>query len=141
MPIFEFSLLVLIVSCGPIPNLRSILADDFTPPILTAVFADAPDRVTMAFREPVTPVTGSFSLLPTIPLLDTRCIDNRVHILFRSPLQPGREYHLEGTVEDDAGNRLKFITNFYGFNPQVPRLLINELTVRGSSTRPESRRM
>ena len=133
----SFLALMGVLSCGPIPNLRAILADDLTPPTLISLDTDAPNELTLVFLEPATPISGTFSLIPNIPLLNTTCTDNRLKVSFVSDLVPGLEYHLSGVVNDESGNRMKFITYFYGFNPNVPGLLINEFTVRGSSTRPD----
>jgi hypothetical protein len=51
---------------------------------------------------------------------------------------PGLPYQLEAVVEDEAGNGLHFLTRFYGFNGEVPRLLINEFTTRGTGNHPDA---
>jgi len=44
---------------------------------------------------------------------------------------------MEAVVRDEYGNTLTFVAAFYGYNPSVPRMVINELTVRGSTTHPD----
>jgi hypothetical protein len=41
------------------------------------------------------------------------------------------------TVSDTAGNSLWMIVRFYGFNPDLPTLVINEFTTQGSKTHPD----
>jgi hypothetical protein len=46
-------------------------------------------------------------------------------------------YSLSARVADQAGNTLTFMTAFYGFNPRVPQLQLNEITTQGSSAHPD----
>jgi hypothetical protein len=46
---------------------------------------------------------------------------------------PGREYRLEGRVADPGGNSLGFFLGFFGFNPRLPEILINEVRTDSSS--------
>jgi hypothetical protein len=41
-------------------------------------------------------------------------------------------------VEDEAKNSLHFLARFYGFNGDVPDLLINEFTTRGTGNHPDA---
>ena len=50
---------------------------------------------------------------------------------------PGLEYALEGEASDASGNTAAFLASFYGFNPNVPRLVINELITQGTTDHPD----
>jgi hypothetical protein len=50
---------------------------------------------------------------------------------------PGRPYVLETEASDARGNSASFLVEFYGFNGNVPCLVISEITPRGSSTHPD----
>ena len=50
---------------------------------------------------------------------------------------PGRRYTLQAEARDARGNTASFIADFYGYNGRVPRVLINELTPRGSGNHPD----
>jgi hypothetical protein len=50
---------------------------------------------------------------------------------------PGQHYILSTEAADARGNSSSFLAEFYGFNGRVPRLLINELTPRGSGSHPD----
>jgi hypothetical protein len=47
---------------------------------------------------------------------------------------PGRRYTFEAMVKDARGNTTSFLYHFYGFNPRVPALLINEFITTSSTT-------
>ena len=77
----------------------------------------------LIFQPPLTPVAVCSSGPRTI--IET---DNQVS---------GQAYTLEGTVEDEKRNSISFIARFYGHNAEIPEVLINEFTTRGSSTHPD----
>jgi hypothetical protein len=59
-------------------------------------------------------------------------------VLLRGQAQePGVRYLLESEAQDAHGNSASFVAEFYGYNGRVPRLLINELTPRGSGNHPD----
>jgi hypothetical protein len=53
------------------------------------------------------------------------------------PFDPGAEYHLQGVFADEAGNSTSVATRFYGPNPGLPGLIINEFNPEGSSWNPD----
>ena len=124
-------------SCGPVPDLRALSDTDLQPPVLLALAVASAKEVELSFHEPAEPLSGSFMLAPTISLVNIVCTDTGIRVLLGEPLVPGVHYHLEGVVKDASGNRLKFITNFYGYNSEVPELCINEFTTRGTGTHPD----
>ena len=60
-----------------------------------------------------------------------------VEFLDQSPT-PGEPITLQGTVEDLHGNRLSFSAPVFGFNPNLPTLVINEIRAVNSSARTEA---
>jgi hypothetical protein len=123
-------------SCGPLTAVRDHLQPDVAPPVLLGLRTLSESRLELAFDEPVRCTAQNVEILPPSPILAITaegCL-----LLLDLPAQvPGLPYHLRATVEDEHGNSLQFLARFYGFNPRVPRLLINELTVRGSDTHPD----
>lgn len=109
---------------------------DIVPPVLESAGLDATGALKMSFDEPVTVVGGSLLLDPPMPPPDVRASGTSLLLLVQDQVR-GAEYRLELTVEDAAGNSTALITRFYGFNPEVPRLLLNELTPRGSGDHPD----
>ena len=51
--------------------------------------------------------------------------------------QAGTKYVIEAAVSDSTGNSMSFLVPFYGFNAELPDLLINEFTTQGSTTHPD----
>ncbi|MDC7241120.1 MAG: hypothetical protein PQJ50_12260, partial [Spirochaetales bacterium] len=52
-------------------------------------------------------------------------------------LIPGRQYSAALTVEDARGNSCRFVLPFWGWNPDLPPVLINELNPDGTETNPD----
>lgn len=63
--------------------------------------------------------------------------DKRLDFTLNKKLEPGEKIAIDGEVSDTSGNSLSFILFFYGFNPNMPEILINEFTTQGSSTHPD----
>jgi hypothetical protein len=109
---------------------------DLTPPAVLSSAATAPGSVEIGFSEPVTLVAGSFLCSPPLELTAWHTAAEKL-VLEVGPQVPGERYLLELTVEDGPGNGATIIAPIYGYNPEVPAVLVNELTVRGSSTHPD----
>ena len=63
---------------------------------------------------------------------------NTILVSFAEAQKIAENYVMRLKVKDKAGNSLSFLYKFSGWNPRVPRILINELTPRGSKTRPDA---
>jgi len=109
---------------------------DLTPPALLGATATSPGGAEIRFSEPVTLVEGSFTSDPPLELSGARPQGDCI-VLDLSPQIPGSRYLLELTVADASGNTAHVLFALYGFNPEVPAVLINELTVRGSAAHPD----
>jgi hypothetical protein len=57
-----------------------------------------------------------------------------VRLTLGQPGQPGKRYTLEMNVHDERGNTCAFLYHFYGYNPRIPALRINELIVNTPSS-------
>lgn len=127
----------LLLGCGPFPDLRGIIAGDISPPILLGAESQSTRSAILRFNEPVTPVDGSTTLEPTIQPSAVSCTDNTLTLSFSIDLSPGAPYYIESTVEDKTGNRTRFITQFFGYNPRIPEVVINEFITQGSGSHPD----
>lgn len=58
-------------------------------------------------------------------------------ITFPTPLKAGDEKELFITVKKDNGNTLRCVFKLYGRNENIPRMLINELSIKGTDTSPD----
>jgi hypothetical protein len=135
-PLQAGGLALALAACGPLTAVRERLEPDVTPPVLLRLRTLSESQLELAFDEPVRCQVEDVEILPPCPVTTVTAED--CLLLLEIPGQvPGLAYHLEATVEDPQGNALQFLALFYGFNARVPRLLINELTVRGSDTHPD----
>lgn len=118
--------------CRSEPNeaVNVLMGKDRVPPRLLGLKAIAPSQVRASFDEPVTLVSGSHQPL------DSRK-SNHVVIALEQALEPGKSVRISGTVKDEAGNRMSFEGEAYGFNPRMPEVLITELTSDGTPKSPD----
>ncbi len=126
-----------LAACGPFPDPRALIAADLQPPIFKHSDAVGPGEIEIEFHEEISASMNECTITPPMEIERVDCEQNVLRIELKHPLDPGAEYHVSGTVRDVAGNSLKFITKLYGFNPDVPELLLNELTLRGSGNHPD----
>lgn len=125
----------LLAACGPVPWPRGP-EPDLRPPVVESVNATAPERLDFTFDEDAGLDPQALRVEPALAVREvsppgrTVTVDVEVQV-------PGREYRLEATARDARGNATTFLAAFYGFNPRVPRVVLNELTPRGSSDHPD----
>jgi hypothetical protein len=129
--------LCLCTCCGPITDMRERLDPDLIPPLLLSLRTLDAEQLELTFDEP------PFCRLENLavdPLLEVLAVHSQECCLLvqLAPQTPGLPYQLEAVVEDEAGNGLHLLTPFYGFNGQVPALLINEFTTRGTGSHPDA---
>lgn len=110
---------------------------DLHPPELERVQVLSATSIEFCFDETVELVTQSLHL--SLPLeLDTHgATECGLALNLRTAMKPGKGYAVSATVMDDNGNSLDILTNVYGYNDRVPRMVINEFTTRGSSRHPD----
>jgi hypothetical protein len=131
------STLCLCTCCGPIADIRESLDPDLIPPQLLNVRTLSAGQLELTFDEPPVCRSEDLAVEPSLPVLGIRTGDSR--LVIETDLQtPGLPYQLKAVVEDASGNGLHFLTRFYGFNGEVPRLLINEFTTRGTGNHPDA---
>jgi hypothetical protein len=100
------------------------------------VGATGPGSIAIAFDEEAALDAGSLRIEPPLPIRDVSPPGRTVTIGVDAQA-PGREYRLEATAKDERGNSTTFLAGFYGFNPRVPRMIVNEFTPRGSTDHPD----
>jgi hypothetical protein len=122
--------------CAPRPSWDPRSLGDISPPTLQALVCGAAGAVELRFDEPVSLVEDTLIIDPPVASAEARSSGGTLSIGVPGQ-EAGREYRLEAIVEDAAGNTSALIVRFYGFNPDVPRLLINELITRGSGAHPD----
>ena len=125
----------LVTGCGPVPDTRSV-DTDLRPPLVQQVCASGPGEVTLEFDEDAVLAPEKTAISPLLAIRETTGPSRKV--LIRGEAQtPGRLYTVQAEARDARGNSASFIAEFYGWNERVPRVLINELTPRGSGNHPD----
>lgn len=129
--------LSLCTCCGPITDIRERFDPDLTPPVLMGVRTLSEEQVELAFDEQSTCRIEDIVIVPELTPVSTQN-EGCLILLSLSPQTPGMPYQLEAVVEDEAGNSLHFLAVFYGYNGNLPELLINEFTTRGTGNHPDA---
>lgn len=133
-----FSLLcVLAASCLPISDSREITDADLHPPQLLSFAVTGKKSVALEFNKPASVIEGSLRIVPRIPVASAESAENSVTVTFAEGQQLGTEYVLELSVEDKRGNSMDILVPFYGYNPEIPDICINEFTTQGSGNHPD----
>jgi len=127
----------LCLSCAQVPNPGRILSGDFQPPVYHGLEVTGEHTVTVEFNEPVSVHGTGIRSTPALTPVSTDLQDSRIKICFAETLLPGKRYVLKGAFEDKHGNSNTCIIPFYGYNPYVPGVLINEFTTQGSGNHPD----
>ncbi len=126
----------LMICCGPVPDPRSGQQVDLHPPQIQSVCATGSQEVSISFDEEASLVSEKTRITPSLAVRETTGPAKGVLVRV-DPQKPGLEYSLEGEARDSSGNTASFLASFYGFNPNVPRLLINEFITQGTTDHPD----
>ncbi len=97
---------------------------DNEPPVLLKVSSVASSIIRIDFNEPVRVYGNSFGTFVS------RADGKSVYVTLNSSLPAGQEAVLEGRVQDYYGNSTGFSVGVWGYNPNVPELVINEFTTK-----------
>ena len=129
--------LLLLAGCLPVSDLREIDEIDLRPPVLLGVSVPSAREVRALFDQEVRVEPGEMSLTPSLPVDGIEPRGSEIILILAADQALGVEYFLDGRVEDENGNSMSFIVPFYGYNPRVPGLVINEFTTQGSGNHPD----
>lgn len=120
-----------------VPEYTTEFDEDIIPPVFQEICCMEKDTVTLAFNEPVTTTKESVKFDPDMELVSVSSENNEVVIKTGDPLSPGVKYTIELTVADASSNESALVTAVFGHNPDVPGIIINEFTTRGSASHPD----
>lgn len=121
--------------CEALPELPAMISGDWMPPVLLAVEAREDHVVALTFDEEVMLTDATFD--PPAAVLDAVWRGTALEIEVDRPFAPGAEYWIDAVVEDTQGNISSLLVGFWGANPDLPAVLINEVVCEGSSTNPD----
>jgi len=126
----------LLVSCGPVPDPRAGQEVDLHPPVIESVCSTSPGELSIGFDEEASLVPEKIRITPALAISEVTGPARQI-IVRVDEQSPGREYTLEGEARDASGNTAAFLATFYGFNSNVPRLVINEFVTQGTTDHPD----
>jgi hypothetical protein len=121
--------------CTPLEDTVYFADQDFTPPSVVGLEVTGPRKIVARFSE----VTSAEQAYVSAELGDVEVSADGRSLVFetRHAGAPGRAYQIEAVVSDEAGNTVSFIETVYGYNPNLPEVLINEVTTQGSGNHPD----
>lgn len=128
------------ISCAPLPPVPFLDEVDVAPPIVEGLRFAGPQALVVEFDEAVEVVSGPLASagVESVELeADPSSAGRALRFRFGPPPAPETEHHVEAQVRDAAGNHLRFLARFYGLNPMLPAMIINELTTQGSGSHPD----
>ncbi len=123
-------------SCGPVTDPRGFADTDLFPPVITNILPIDENTIKLDFNESVVPEEIPV-LAPELGNLTCTPEGNSLILNCTVPQQAGTRYVINAEVSDETGNSMSFLMPFYGFNPNLPELLLNEFTTQGSTTHPD----
>jgi hypothetical protein len=111
---------------------------DLTPPSVASWNSEGSREFVVEFDEDVSATPSGFAVVPAMGTLTVQAEGKDLKITSEAAAVPGASYSLEGTVLDACGNSTSFVLPFWGYNPRLPVVLINEALTQGSSTHPDA---
>lgn len=129
------ALLLAAAGCGQGPGARTPDVD-LRPPTVLAVRTVSGVQVSLEFDEEARMAAAKVRISPDLAVTGVSVPSTLVTVTC-SPQVPGGRYLLEAEAEDARGNSATFLAEFYGFNPRVPRAVVNEFITRGTETHPD----
>ena len=130
-------LLVLITGCGPLEDYRQFTDRDIQPPMFISMGTLNTTTLELQFSEEIEANTEYLFIDPAIAISSVTVEGDRMEITFEHAMEAGGLFKIETTVSDLTGNSLTILSDFYGFNPNLPEIIINEFTTQGSTTNPD----
>ncbi len=127
--------MVALGGCAPLEDTVYFADQDFTPPSMVSIEATGPTTIVARFTEDTTAETAYAS--SELGEVTARSDGPEVTFEMERAGKIARPYQLEAVVADEAGNTMSFVETVYGFNPDVPTVIINELTTQGSGNHPD----
>ncbi len=125
-----------IFGCGPVSDPRGTSDPDLCPPCIESVRSIGPRELELVFNEEAQIQADKLRFTPELAVRAVQG-SSTVVVLEVADQTPGLKYAMEAVAADARGNTVSFTAEFYGFNPNVPRVVLNELRPRGSETHPD----
>ena len=128
-------LLAVLLGCSQEPGAQEVFnilgGADSSSPTLVSVQSLSSSRIRLEFSEPVKVYGNSFEPLTA------RSDGKFIYVDLDNSLRPGTRSEVRGRVKDYSGNTSGFTIQVWGYNPDLPQVLINEFTTKGTAKSPD----
>lgn len=132
---FAILILGLAIACAQPDEEKSLinvfLDKDNKSPVLLSVNSIASSIVRLDFDEQVKVYGKSFSPFTA------RADGKSIYVTLNSSLKGGTKAQLSGRVQDYYGNTTGLEISVWGYNPNLPKVVINEFTTKGNDDNPD----
>ncbi len=134
-------LIAILCSCtgcdDTLPLAVNVLSQqDRRPPVLLSAEAVDDRHVVFTFDEPVTG-HGPTPWTASLGIKEEQYAGTHATIELHAPTQPGQQVAFTAQVQDTSGNSTWFTTTVWAANPQVPKIIINEFSTKGTDSNPD----
>lgn len=127
---------LMVVSCDNIENIVSY-DRDLKPPAIRNLLVESNKSIIINCNETIYFIEKAYLSREGIEIESCELLDNSLKLNFETDMTPGKEYCSEFKIEDKNGNSLSFIAKYYGYNGDIPGLLINEFICKGTKSNPD----
>lgn len=127
----------IMTGCVPLEDYRQFTDRDIRPPVFLSMGALDSTTLELRFSEEIKVNQENIFIDPSIGALSITVEGEKMEIYFKQTMEPGSLFKIEITVSDLTGNSLTILSDFYGFNSNIPEIVINEFTTQGSSRNPD----
>jgi hypothetical protein len=114
------------------------MGSDYTPAWIELVYPSAPDEICVVVSEPIQTQHSVFTIDKEVEIEHMKVDSEQIILKVSKQLEPGTPYELTAHICDEAGNQSLITLNVHGWNPDIPEVLINEFTTRGSKVHPDT---
>lgn len=134
MRVSAIILTTLLLSCSTEEIVQEIF--DITPPTIENIQCVDSNTLKIDSNEPIYFDRESF-FSPSLVISDIRENQNSIEIDFTNAFIPGKDYTCDMKLLDKNSNYNQFQTLFYGYNPELPNVIINEFICKGTKSNPD----
>lgn len=139
MYIVFFIVLTFLSSCFPFPDKNRNSYGDISAPVFLGANTEDAKTISFFFNEEIfVSKPNNLQIDNNLKIASFTTEEEILQINLAQDMQAGKMYTAEITVNDKKSNTTLLATNFYGFNNNLPGLVINEFRIVNSATRPEA---
>jgi hypothetical protein len=133
-----FLVFLLSVSCSMKEDLEGDVQLDLSPPRLISMDSCSGQEVFLYFDEPLSLSDDAVILDNGVAADLTIRNENCLVLTPENSLEPGAPRTTALSIEDKRGNSNNFLIRFWGWNPSLPSLVINEFNPEGSGNNTDT---